>query len=57
MAFYRKKIQSIYKFFISQLFKIIYGKVIFSNKNDKVVKFIEISKVNQKYKFAEIDNG
>ena len=57
MAFYRKKIQSIYKFFISQLFKIIYGKVIFSNKNDKDVKIIEINKDNLKYQFAEIDNG
>ena len=57
MVFYRIKVQLIYKFFISQLFKIIYGKVIFSNKNDKDVKFIEISKDNLKYKFAEIHNG
>ena len=48
---------NIVKFFIYQLFKIIYGKVIFSNKNDKDVKFIEISKDNLKYKFAEIYNG
>ena len=34
MIFNRKKLQLIYKFFISQLFKIIYGNVVFSNKND-----------------------
>ena len=39
MIFNRKKWQLIYKFFISQLFKIIYGNVIFSNKNDNDVKF------------------
>ena len=44
MVFYRKKLQLIYKFLISQLFKIIYGKVFFSNKNDNDVKFTDINK-------------
>ena len=38
MVFYRKKLQLIYKFLISQLFKIIYGKVFFSNKNDNDIQ-------------------
>ena len=57
MVFYRKKLQLIYKFFISQLFKIIYGNVIFSNTNDNDVKFIEINKNNHKYMFVEVNNG
>ena len=57
MAFYRKKLQLIYKYLISQIFKLIYGNIIFSNKNDSDVKFIEIVKDNHKYMFAEIDKG
>ena len=57
MIFNRKKLQLIYKFFISQLFKIIYGNVIFSNKNDNDVKFTEVNKDNHKYIFVEINNG
>jgi len=57
MIFNRKKLQLIYKFFISQLFKIIYGNVIFSNKNDNDVKFTEINISNQNYIFVEINNG
>ncbi len=57
MIFNRKKLQLIYKFFISQLFKIIYGNVIFSNTNDNDVKFIEINKNNHKYMFVEVNNG
>ena len=57
MIFNRKKLQLIYKFFISQLFKIIYGNVIFSNKNDNDVKLTEINKGNHKYIFVEINNG
>ena len=57
MVFYRKKLQLIYKFLISQLFKIIYGKVFFSNKNDNDVKFTDINKNSHKYIFVEIDNG
>ena len=57
MVFYKKKFQLIYKFLISQIFKIIYGNVIFSNKSDNDVKFIEINKGNQKYKFVEVNNG
>ena len=57
MIFNRKKWQLIYKFFISQLFKIIYGNVIFSNKNDNDVKLTEINKGNHKYILVEINNG
>ena len=57
MIFYRKKLQLIYKFLISQLFKIIYGKVFFSNKNDNDVKFTDINKNGHKYKFVEVDKG
>ncbi len=57
MIFNRKKWQLIYKFFISQLFKIIYGNVIFSNKNDNDVKLTEINKGDHKYIFVEINNG
>ena len=57
MIFNRKKWLLIYKFFISQLFKIIYGNVIFSNKNDNDVKLTEINKGNHKYIFVEINNG
>ena len=57
MVFYKKKFQLIYKFLISQIFKIIYGNVVFSNKSDNDVKFIEINKGNQKYKFVEVNNG
>ena len=52
MVFYRKKLQLIYKFLISQLFKIIYGKVFFSNKNDNDVKFTDININSHKYKFV-----
>ncbi len=57
MFFYRKKLQLIYKFLVSLLFKIIYGNIIFSNKNDNDVKFTEINKGNHKYKFVEVING
>ena len=57
MVFYRKKLQLIYKFLISQLFKIIYGKVFFLNKNDNDVKFTDINKNSHKYKFVEVDKG
>ena len=57
MIFYRKKLQLIYKFLISQLFKIIYGKVFFSDKNDNDVKFTDINKNSHKYKFVEVDKG
>ena len=57
MIFNRKKLQYIYKFFISQLFKIIYGSVIFSNKNDNDIKFTEINISDHNYIFVEIKNG
>ena len=57
MFFYRKKLQLVYKFLISLLFKIIYGNITFSNKNDNDVKFTEINKDNHKYKLAEVING
>ena len=40
----RKKLQFIYKFIISKLFQIIYGKIIFLNQNDNDVKIKEVNK-------------
>ena len=53
----RKKLQFIYKFIISKLFQIIYGKIIFLNQNDNDVKIKEVNKEENNYKFIEINNG
>ena len=57
MVFLRKKLQLAYKVIISQLFKLIYGRIVLSNNNGKNVKLKEINKANHKYKFVEIRNG
>ena len=53
----RKKLQFIYKFIISKLFQIIYGKIVFLNQNDNDVKIKEVNKEENNYKFIEINNG
>ena len=53
----RKKLQIIYKFIISKLFQIIYGKVVFLNQNDNDVKIKEVNKEENNFKFIEINNG
>ena len=53
----RKKLQFIYKFIVSMLFQIIYGKVVFLNQNDNNVKIKEVNKEENNYKFIEINNG
>ena len=53
----RKKLQFIYKFIISKLFQIIYGKIVFLNQNDDDVKIKEVNKEENNYKFIEINNG
>lgn len=53
----RKKLQFIYKFIISKLFQIIYGKIVFLNQNDNDVKIKEVNKEENSYKFIEINNG
>ena len=53
----RKKLQFIYKFIISKLFQIIYGKIVFLNQNDNDVKIKEVNKEKNNYKFIEINNG
>ena len=57
MVFFRKKLQVIYKLIISQIFKLIYGKIILSNKNKDHIKIKELEKDDIKYKFVEIENG
>ena len=57
MVFLRKKIQLIYKLIISQIFKLIYGEVVLSDKVKDNIKFKEINKADHKYKFVEIENG
>ena len=53
----RKKLQFIYKFIISKLFQIIYGKIVFLNQHDNDVKLKEVNKEESNYKFIEINNG
>ena len=53
----RKKLQFIYKFIVSKLFQIIYGKIVFLNQNDNDVKLKEVNKDENNYKFIEINNG
>ena len=53
----RKKLQFIYKFIISKLFQIIYGKIVFLNQNDNDVEIKEVNKEKNNYKFIEINNG
>ena len=53
----RKKLQFIYKFIVSKLFQIIYGKIVFSNQNDSDVKLKDLNKDENYYKFIEINNG
>ena len=53
----RKKLQFIYKFIVSKLFQIIYGKIVFSNQNDSDVKLKDVNKEENYYKFIEINNG
>ena len=53
----RKKLQIIYKFIISKLFQIIYGKVVFLNQNDSDVKLKDVNIEENHYKFIEINNG
>ena len=57
MVFFRKKLQVIYKLIISQIFKLIYGKIILSNENKDHIKIKELEKDDIKYKFVEIENG
>ena len=57
MFFLRKKLQLIYKLLISQIFKLIYGRIILSDKIQDNVKFKEINKAEHKYKFVEVING
>ena len=52
-----KKLQFIYKFIISKLFQIIYGKIVFLNQHDNDVKLKEVNKEESNYKFIEINNG
>lgn len=53
----RKKLQFVYKFIISKLFQIIYGKIVFLNQNDNDVKIKEVNKEENNYKFIEVNNG
>ena len=53
----KKKLQFIYKFIISKLFQIIYGKIVFLNQNDNDVKIKEVNKEENNYKFIEVNNG
>ena len=53
----RKKLQFVYKFIISKLFQIIYGKIVFLNQNDNDVKIKEVIKEENNYKLIEINNG
>ena len=53
----RKKLQFIYKFIISKLFQVIYGKIVFLDQNDNDVKLKEVNKKANNYKFIEINNG
>ncbi len=57
MVFLRKKLQLIYKSLISQIFKLIYGRIVLPKKNQESIKFKEINKADHKYKFVEIING
>ena len=53
----RKKLQFIYKFIISKLFQIFYGKIVFLNQNDSDVKLKDVNIEENHYKFIEINNG
>ena len=55
--FFQKKNTLIYKLLISQIFKLIYGEIVLSNKVKDEIKFKEINKADHKYKFVEVENG